>query len=366
MHSTITCDAAAILATFAASALASCALSQTLLLNEVRADAGGRWIELHNRGAHTVDLSQWTIFYASLTPNMPQTYWWPFPLGTTLAPNGYLRVHWFQAAPAGGAAPGDLWTGNTPWNFLWGLGGEQLLGQRGALGLLRSQDPALMSSPNVVEDWLVWGQTGFSRELMATGAGLWSEGRFAPAIPAGQSLARDVDLVDSVAFEDQAWHLDTTPTPLATNQTGAVVQTYGVPCTLPGNHLLGGPLLGTSSPPLLGNAQFALTVDNTTGLFGEFVLVGFSTGAGPANAPSILPPFAGNGCSQAIDATGLITTWLLPAQIVSTTVPLSLQGVPSSAIGCELHAQVLVLDLVVGAYPPYQGVTNALRLVIGQ
>jgi hypothetical protein len=102
------------------------------------------------------------------------------------------------------------------------------------------------------------------------------------------------------------------------------------------------------------------------GLFGEFVLIGFSTGAGPANAPSILPPFAGNGCSQAIDAPGLITTWLVPAQIVSTSVPLSLHGVPSSAIGCELHAQALVLDLVVGAYPPYQGVTNALRLVVGQ
>ena len=366
MHSTLARGAAAILTTMAAAAVTAPATAQTVLLNEVRADAGGRWIELHNRGAQPVDLSQWAIFYASLTPNMPQTYWWPFPNGTTLLPNGYLRVHWFQATPPGGAAAGDLWTGNTPSDFLWGLGGEQLLGQRGALGLLRSQDPALMSSPNVVEDWLVWGQSGFSREFMGTGAGVWSEGRFAPSIPAGQSLARDVDLVDTVSFEDQAWHLDTTPTPLATNQTGAVVEAYGAPCALPGNHLLGGPLLGTSSPPLLGNAQFALAVDHTTGLFGEFVLIGFSTGAGPANAPSILPPFAGIGCTQAIDAAGLITTWLVPAQLVSTTVPLSLQGVPSSAIGCELHAQALVIDLLVGAYPPYQGLSNALRLVVGQ
>jgi hypothetical protein len=51
---------------------------------------------------------------------------------------------------------------------------------------------------------------------------------------------------------------------------------------------------------------------------------------------------------------------------MTTTMPLPLSGLPTAAVGTELHAQALVLDLLAGAYPPYQGVTNALRIVLGQ
>jgi hypothetical protein len=61
-----------------------------------------------------------------------------------------------------------------------------------------------------------------------------------------------------------------------------------------------------------------------------------------------------------------VTTWLVPAQLMTTTMPLPLSGLPTAAVGTELHAQALVLDLLAGAYPPYQGVTNALRIVLGQ
>jgi len=340
--------------------------AQNVLLHEVRADAGGRWIELHNRGAAAADLSTWTLFHASLTPNMPQTYWWPFPTGTVLEPGGYLRVHWFQAAPGTPQPAGELWTGATPWDFLWGLGGETLRGERGAIGLLRSQNSALMSSASVVEDWVVWGQTGFSREFMATGAGVWSQGHYLPAIPVGSSLARDPALVDQVADADLAWFVDATPTPLATNQTGAVVESYGTPCTLPGHHLIGQPLLRATSEPLRGNAAFALTVDSTLGLYGEFVAFGFAPSQGFAGMPTILPPYPGPACAEAIDVTQLVTIVMVPAQFLTTPIPLPLVGLPPAVVGVELHAQALVLDLVVGANPPYQGLTNALRLVVGE
>lgn len=340
--------------------------AQDVLLHEVRADAGGHWIELHNRGAAPADLSTWTLFHASLTPNMPQTYWWPFPTGTVLQPGGYLRVHWFQAAPGTPQPAGELWTGATPWDFLWGLGGETLRGERGAIGLLRSQNSALMSSASVVEDWVVWGQTGFSREFMATGAGVWSQGHYLPPIPAGSSLARNPALVDQVIDADLAWFVDATPTPLASNQTGAVVEPYGTPCTLPGHHLIGQPLLRATSEPLRGSATFSLTVDSTLGLYGEFVAIGFGPSPGFVGMPTILPPYPGAGCAEAIDVTQLVAIVMLPAQIFTTPIPMPLVGLPPAAIGLELHAQALVLDLVADANPPYQGLTNALRLVIGE
>lgn len=364
MHSTLRRGAAALLATFAATTGPLSA--QNVLIHEIRADAGGRWIEFHNRGSAAVDLSTWTIYHASLTPSMPQTYWWPFPSGTSLAAGGYLRVHWFQATPTGGAAPGDLWTGNTPWDFLFGLGGENLLGARGAIGLLRSQQSSLMSSPSVVEDWVSWGQTGFSREFVAATAGVWTEGRFAPSIPSGQSLARNTAAVDSVGFEDEAWFVDVTPTPLQPNLDGAMLQSYGTPCTLPGNHLLGGPVLHANGQPLLGNAQFGLGVDNTTGIYGEFVLFALGTGMAPVGQPSLLPPFAGTGCTEVIDTFALTGTWLQPAQILTTTLPMPLHGLPATVVGIEVHAQALVVDLAGGGYPPYQGLSNALRVVVGQ
>ena len=41
-------------------------------------------------------------------------------------------------------------------------------------------------------------------------------------------------------------------------------------------------------------------------------------------------------------------------------------AVPASAVGAELHVQALVFDLLPYATPPFQGVSNALRLVVGQ
>jgi hypothetical protein len=37
--------------------------AQSVLLSEVRADAGGRWVEVHNRSAVSVDISSWSLHH---------------------------------------------------------------------------------------------------------------------------------------------------------------------------------------------------------------------------------------------------------------------------------------------------------------
>ena len=363
MHTTLR---QAIAALFAIAAIPGIgAHAQAVVVSEVRADAAERWVELHNRGPVAIDVSSWSLHYATRTPGMPKNYWWPLPVGTVMAPDSYLRVNWFQT---GSNVPGtgELWTGTSPYGFLFGLGGETLLGTRGAFALVRSQNNSLMTTAAIIEDWVSWGENGYTRESLAIEVGLWSSGRHLPAIAVGTSLARDPQLVGNVAFADLAWFVDHSPTPLHANMTGAIVQSYGQACSLPGNHLLGLPTMRAESLPLLGNNEFALVVDNTTGIFGEFVLVGFGTAAAPVGTPSILPPYVGVPCHEAIDVQQLITTWLLPAQIVGTAVPLPLHLLPPSAVGLELHAQALVLDLLPNVFLPYQGLSNALRVVIGQ
>lgn len=360
-----TCRTAAA-AFFAIATAAALPRAQDVLLSEVRADGEQRWVELHNRGATPVDLSTWSLHHASQTTGTSHDHWWAFPAGTVMAPDSYLRVHWFQAAPPGATVPGELWTGATPFHFLFGLGGEALEGARGAFGLLSSQVNELMNSPSIFEDWVSWGEHGFAREPLAIQAGLWAAGRCAPAIPAGSSLARDPAATSTVPFPDLAWFVDNTPTPLQPNITGAIVQAYGTACVLPGNHLLGAPVLRATGQPLLGNAGFGLAIDHTTGIFGEFTLFAFAAAAAPPGQPSLLPPFGGVSCAQAIDALQWLGAWLAPAQIVTTPMPLSLAGLPPSALGAELHVQAIVLDLLPYAMPPYQGISNALRVVVGQ
>jgi hypothetical protein len=338
---------------------------QDVALSEVRADAAERWIELHNRSNLPVDISTWSLHYCSRTPGQAQTYWWPFPAGTVMAADSYLRIRWFQVGVNVPGSP-ELWTGTSPYGFLFGLGGETLLGARGALALFRSQDNAQMNDAAVIADWLSWGEHDFPREALAVGVGLWAAGRHAPAIPSGSSLARDPATIGTVAFPDLQWFVDNTPTPLQPNVSGASVQAVGQPCALPGNHLLGPPTLQATSLPLIGNPGFGLVVGNTTGIFGEFVLVAFSAAGVPQGAPSILPPFSGVTCQHLVDPSMLIGTWLLPSQILGTAMPLSLAAVPPTAYGFELHSQALVIDLMPNAWPPFQGTTNALRIVVGQ
>lgn len=338
---------------------------QDVYLSEVRTDASETWIEIHNRGAATADISSWSMHCATATQGMPNNYWWPFPTGTTLAPGAFLRVHWFTAEPPVPVS-GNLYTGQSPYGFLFGLGGEALAGSEGAAALFATQSNSQMNSSLMVRDWISWGSSGFQRESLAISAGLWQQGRATPFIGSGTSIARDPDAIGVTAFADESWFLDYTPTPLMPNITGAVVQPYGTACTLPGNHLLGAPELRASSLPLIGNEQFRLVVDHTTGIYGEFVLIAFSGGSAPPGLGSILPAYSGIACHESIDTTQIISTWLVPAMIIGTQFPMPLDNYPQEIIGVELHAQALVIELLPTTNPPYQGLTNALRVVIGQ
>ncbi|MCK5945326.1 MAG: lamin tail domain-containing protein [Planctomycetes bacterium] len=339
--------------------------AQDVHLSEVHTAPNAQWIEVHNRGPVAQNLSNWSLHCATTTNWMPNNYWWPFPAGTTLAPGAYLRVHWYQDAPAA-PAPGDLYTGTSPWGFLFGLGGEMLSGNEGAAALFSSQSNAQMSSSSSVVDWVSWGTSGFQREGLAAAAGLWTLGRATPPIPIGSSLARDPDAIGTTTFQDQSWFIDSTPTPGMPNVTGAVVQSYGSACTMPGNHLLGLPVLRATALPVYGNEDFGFAVDHTTGIFGEYVLVGFSAAAAPPGQTSILPGYGGGGCLEVISTPDLVLTTLVPATILSTQLPMPLNGYPPQVIGLEMHVQAVVLELLPSVSPPYQGISNALRVVVGQ
>lgn len=348
-----------------ATLLAAPVAAQTVLLSEVAATGADRWLEVHNRGTTTADLSNWSVYQAVETIYGQRTCWWAFPPGTVLAAGGYLRVHWYQAAPTT-PVPGELYTGDTPYDFLFGLGGEPLQAVGGALGLLSSQANGMMNSSAIVRDWVSWGSHGFSREQLAITAGAWTAGVHCPAIGAGQSLARNVAVVGFVPRRDQEWFADPTPTPGGPNVVGAEVRAYGLACALPGHHLLGAPQLGVNSLPLLGNAQFRYEVRNTTGVFGESMLFVHSAGAAAPGQPSLLPSFSGASCQEAIDPAAVLASIIVPTQVVQTAVPLPLHNLPHALVGLTIHTQALVFDWLPNAWPPFQGLSNAVAVTLGQ
>jgi len=354
------------IAAILASVLLGTALTaQDVVLSEVRADGTERWVEIHNRGAAPAALASWSLHYATRTTGTPQNYWWAFPSWATLAPGGFLRVHWYQSSP-GTAVPGELYTGTSPYGFLFGLGGEELHGEGGAFALVRSQQNGAMNTAAMYEDWLSWGENGFTRENLAVQNGRWTAGRHAPAIPAGQSLARHVAAIGLMTTHELEWFVDPTPTPMSGNVTGVLVASYGQGCAVPGHHLLGVPVLRTQSLPTIGNSQFGYSVDSTTGVYGESMLFAFSAAAAPAGLPSLLPVFPGASCAEAIDTRYVLAAWLLPTHAVQTPVPLTLTNVPASLSGLALHAQAMLFDWLPNAYPPFQGLTNAVVVVLGQ
>ncbi len=366
MIQTLRRTTAAFLATLAlAGATRLCA--QDVILSEIYANGADRWIELHNLGQASVDLSTWSLYSSSQTQSqsLPQNYWWPFPAGTSLGADAFLRVHWNVAAP-GPATPGELYTGTSPYGFLFGLGGGPLSAARGALALLGSQENAQMNSAAVVRDWVSWGEHGFPRESLAVQVGLWTPNLHCPAIPAGQSLARNAATVGLMSSRDLEWFVDPTPTPLQSNVTGAAVTSYGQTCLMPGHHLLGTPLLRARSLPLIGNLQFGYSIDNTTGVYGESLLFAFSTGAAPVSLPSLLPIMPGTVCREAIDTRFVVATMFLRTHVMRTDIPLSLGSLSPAMAGLELHAQAMVFDWLPNAWPPFQGLTNALAVVLGQ
>lgn len=335
-----------------------------VVLSEIRADGGDRWVELLNRSAASVDLSDWTLYYATATPNLPQTYFYGFFPGTQLPAGERLLVHWYQPRPASMPA-NEQWTGDTIYHFLFGLGAEPLLGNGGALALLRSQSNQQMGNASLLEDWVGWGRSGLAREALAVQAGVWLPNAAAPAIPAGGSLARNEVAIGTVANPAEEWFVDTTPTPLQANVPGLQLDSLGAPCSTTGSRLFGLPTLTAESTPVIGNRDFGLRIDNTSGVLFETVLLAFASAPAPANMPQLLPSAPGSSaCALLLDYQSVFALRAVVSQPLQTRVPLSLQNLSPALAGLQFYVQAIVLDRYAG-YLPFQGVSNALRVRLG-
>ena len=339
------------------------ALAQEVILSEFGVGPTGGFVELHNRGATTADISAWSLFLATPTVGMPRTYWWGFRPASTIPAGGFLVVRWLQPLPSAPVS-GEVFTGATNAYFLFGLGGEALPLQQGALALFRSQSSALMSTPSIINDWVSWGGNGLSREDLAVQNGAWRTGSRTPSLSNGCSLARHPGREWSTT-PDLAWFVDTTPTPGAANVGAASLQSLGSPCTPIGHQLLGAPTLNALSLPVLGNSSFGFTIDNTTGVFAEWCILALTATTMPGRNDLLPPAPGGESCYVLIDPSTSFGSYWQHTSLLRTTLPLSQQGLPAALAGQSYAEQAIVLDLYSSAWPPYKGVTNAVTVTLG-
>lgn len=339
------------------------ALAQDVILSEFGIEPAGGYIELHNRGTATADVSAWSVYLATPTASMPRTYWWGFRPGSTIPAGEFLVVRWLQPLPAL-PVPGEVFTGATNPYFLFGLGGEALPQQRGALGLFRTQHSASVSTPSMIVDWVSWGGNGLSREDLAVQNGVWRAGRATSPLENGASLARHPGR-DWSSTPELAWFLDTTPTPGGPNVGAAALQSIGSPCTPTGHQLLGTPSLTALSLPVLGNSSFGFAVDNTTGVFTEWVIVAMTATTMPGRNDLLPAAPGGDNCFVFVDPSTSFGSLWQHSSMMRTTMPLSLQGLPAALAGQSFAVQALVLDLYSSAWPPYKGLTNAVVVTLG-
>lgn len=356
--------AATLLTAITALASGLIAQNRTVVMTEIRADGADRWVELQNRGSVAADLGGWTLYYATATAGQPQTYFFGFQSGTQIDAGAHLLVHWCQPRPSVQPA-NEVWTGDSPYNFLFSLGAEPLLGTGGALALIRSQSNQEMSVPAMFEDWVSWGRSGLSRENLAVQAGLWQTNTFADALTAGCSLSRNETLIGTAATPAGEWFVDPTPTPLQTNVPGVLLSSLGAACTTVGNHLFGLPTLTPISSPVIGNREFGLSLANTSGILFETVLLAYAARPAPAGMPQLLPPTSGGPtCALLFDYQSVFTLQWLRTAPLQTPIPLNLQHVPATLAGLQFVVQAMVFDGY-SSYPPYQGVSNAVQVRLG-
>lgn len=337
----------AFLATLALFAGTARDLSSQVVISEInftpQQQGDDQWIEILNLGSTKVDLTTWSIYQATATPNRPQNYWFGFPAGVELQPGAYLRVHWLAPIKPGAKLP-ELYTGDTVYHFLFGLKAEPLSPSAGALALMNTQQNIRMNDPKAIQDWVSWGKSGLKRESLAVNGGRWLRGQFVQSPVQKDSLAliysRNAEPTPASAF-----FRDSSPTPLAHNHPSAATASYGTPCSV---GVVAPPVLRDLSIPAPGNRDFGLRVTPTTS--GHQVLLAFSPGRGTGSikfGPCILrispaPPTFVAIRSSAIGRTDL----LFP--------------IPTGVAGGRAFVQALVL-----ASPSDFGFTNGIQLDLG-
>jgi len=194
----------------------------------------------------------------------------------------------------------------------------------------------------------------------------WSP-RSADDAPANDHvLASDLAAIGAAPSSEKDGPGGAPTTSRASEPAVAYVESYGNACALPGNHLLGLPELRATAAPRYGSETFGFALDHTTGVYGEFVLVALSAAAGQADQLSALPPSTQDKCHESIDSNRILMTWVLPAKMLTTDIPMPLSHFSNQVLGDEVHVQAMVIELLPDAELPYQGISNALKVVIGK
>ena len=303
---------------------------------------GSQWIELVNLGTSTVDMSSWSLYYATQTPGQPNNYWFGFPAGTSLASGAYLRIHWREPVQASTAT--EIYTGNSVFNFLFGYDPEPLVRVAGALALLSTQDNQLVNQAAFFQDWISWGASGSRREDIAVVAGLWTAGQFVASPTRDDSIAF-IDSAQAEPTPPSAFFRDATPTGVASNHPGAAAVSYGTNCNL---GAVTAPSLTALSVPTQGNRDFGLTIRNTTSNESVFLLLGV--------AQATPPLFSLAGCPILVDVGQAIQVVGFNGQNGETSVPVSLLGPVMGRVFLQAITLASATDL---------GTSNGLDLTIG-
>jgi len=341
------------LATVAWTGLAASNLSSQVIISEVDFSSADTWIEFYNQSPSDFDLSNFSVYHATKTPFRANDYWYAFPAGTVIKGKDYIRLYWGAEVPLN--PPGDtrnMFTGNSPMNFMFGHGFEKLDETQGALALCSTKLNSQMNNPGIFTDWLQWGETNFKRGQTAVNSRLWeSNATTIPAASKSQSLIVIYDERSRLSPPPlTAYAQDDSPTPLGHNAFPLIRDDLGGACgaSTPGNSPGNFQLKG-SGFPFYGNANFGLSVDGTQGpAFFEAMILLFSLDSSMALSPMKV--------CDALDLNKLL--YFSPpfaTQVGETALSTPLNG-PSSLSNATVYIQGVVIS------QNYFGVTNVLKL----
>ncbi|MEI6144140.1 MAG: lamin tail domain-containing protein [Candidatus Berkelbacteria bacterium] len=158
--------------------------------NAVGADTGKEWIEIHNTGGFSLDMTGYVLHFDTLVT----TYDYVFP-AFSLAPDARVVLH---VRTAGSNSATDLYWPDT--------NSTNMGNTYGSIGLFKS----LPKDSTTIVDYVEYGSAGHDGEVKAVGAGIWTAGTFVPYIPTEghsmQLIGADNNLVTD-------WQDQTVPTP---------------------------------------------------------------------------------------------------------------------------------------------------------
>ena len=310
-----------------------------------------QWVEVVNLGETTAELNGWSLYLATDTPGVPGNYWFGFPQGTELEAGEFLRVHWGAAIPAETPPELEIYTGISPFNFLFGYSYEPLPTKGGALALLSTQNNLLMNDPAVIQDWVSWGGNGYAREDLAIQAEKWVADASVTPPQQLDSIALNLALNQAPTPVGAYFH-DASPTPNAPNAVCGAVATIGTSCASGGGTALS---LAVESFPVLGNRDFRYRLDNTLGAPTDFAILVLSPDDADGTATLL-------GCPIFVGQTNAFGSLVIATQIGQTYFPIDLSFAPAILAGVDIYAQSAVIT--VGA-PADLGTSEAVKITLG-